>query len=100
MELAPNAANDPVIGPLGPRFVAFQWHSYRSPLPPGAIELALPAADQVAEAEPQPPAQLAAPKTDIEQYFSDRIRQDDGSSVTALALYEEVLSDRLVGPDA
>jgi hypothetical protein len=34
------------------------------------------------------PAQLAAPKTDIEQYFDERIRQDDGSSVTALALYD------------
>jgi hypothetical protein len=36
----------------------------------------------------QPQPQLAAPKTDIEQYFSDRIKQDDGSSVTALALYD------------
>ena len=36
----------------------------------------------------QPQAQLAPPKTDIEQYFADRIRQDDGSSVTALALYD------------
>jgi hypothetical protein len=34
------------------------------------------------------PAQLAAPKSDIEQYFDERIRQDDGSSVTALALYD------------
>ncbi len=31
---------------------------------------------------------IAAPKSDIEQYFDDRIRQDDGSSVTALALYD------------
>ncbi len=34
------------------------------------------------------PAQLALPKSDIEIYFEDRIRQDDGASVTALALYD------------
>jgi len=34
------------------------------------------------------PAQLASPKSDIEIYFEDRIRQDDGASVTALALYD------------
>jgi hypothetical protein len=32
--------------------------------------------------------QLALPKSDIEFYFEDRIRQDDGSSITALALYD------------
>jgi hypothetical protein len=42
---------------------------------------------------PNPPmiiqsAAIAAPKSDIEQYFDERIRQDDGSSVTALALYD------------
>jgi hypothetical protein len=31
---------------------------------------------------------IAAPKSDIEYYFEERIRQDDGSSVTALALYD------------
>jgi hypothetical protein len=36
---------------------------------------------------PQTP-QLALPKSDIEIYFEDRIRQDDGASVTALALYD------------
>jgi hypothetical protein len=34
------------------------------------------------------PAQLALPKSDIEIYFDGRIRQDDGASVTALALYD------------
>jgi len=34
------------------------------------------------------PIQLALPKTDIQHYFDERIRQDDGSSVTALALYD------------
>jgi hypothetical protein len=33
-------------------------------------------------------APLALPKSDIEIYFEDRIRQDDGASVTALALYD------------
>src|SRR5688572_8856226 len=40
VELTRSAAGDPVIGPLEPGFEAFQWHSYRSPLPPGAVELA------------------------------------------------------------
>lgn len=31
---------DPLIGPLAPRFEALQWHSFRSVLPPGAVELA------------------------------------------------------------
>jgi hypothetical protein len=34
------------------------------------------------------PAQLAAPKTDVQHYFDERIRHDDGSSVTALSLYD------------
>ena len=38
--VSPEGASDPVLGELAPRFEAFQWHSYRSPLPPGAIELA------------------------------------------------------------
>jgi GMP synthase (glutamine-hydrolysing) len=40
IEVTVEGARDPVIGPLAPRFEAFQWHSYRSPLPPGAVELA------------------------------------------------------------
>jgi GMP synthase (glutamine-hydrolysing) len=31
---------DPLLGPLAPRFEAFQWHSYEFPLPPGAVALA------------------------------------------------------------
>jgi hypothetical protein len=31
---------------------------------------------------------ITAPKSDIEYYFEERIKQDDGSSVTALALYD------------
>jgi hypothetical protein len=34
------------------------------------------------------PVQLSLPRSDIETYFNDRIRQDDGASVTALALYD------------
>jgi GMP synthase-like glutamine amidotransferase len=33
-------ALDPVIGPLAPRFSAFEWHSYGFPLPEGAAALA------------------------------------------------------------
>ncbi len=36
----------------------------------------------------QQPVQLALPKSDIEIYFDERIRQDDGASVTALTLYD------------
>jgi GMP synthase (glutamine-hydrolysing) len=31
---------DPLLGPLAPRFEAFQWHSYEFPLPEGATPLA------------------------------------------------------------
>lgn len=39
VELTPEGAEDPVIGPLGPRFTSFQWHSYEAPLPPDATAL-------------------------------------------------------------
>jgi hypothetical protein len=38
--------------------------------------------------QPKRDVQLALPRTDIEIFFGDRIRQDDGSSITALALYD------------
>jgi GMP synthase (glutamine-hydrolysing) len=40
VRLAAEAADDPLLGPLPRRFVAFQWHSYEFPLPPGATALA------------------------------------------------------------
>ena len=40
VEVTADGAADPLIGGLEPGFDAFQWHSYRSPLPPGAAELA------------------------------------------------------------
>jgi GMP synthase-like glutamine amidotransferase len=40
VEVTPVGANDPLLGPLAPRFEAFQWHSYEFPLPPGATLLA------------------------------------------------------------
>jgi GMP synthase (glutamine-hydrolysing) len=40
VELTEKGANDPLLGPLAPRFLAFQWHSYEFPLPPGATLLA------------------------------------------------------------
>jgi GMP synthase (glutamine-hydrolysing) len=40
VELTPDAAQDPVFGALPERFSAFQWHSYQSTLPSGAVELA------------------------------------------------------------
>lgn len=56
-----------------------------TPAPTPAVEM--PTLTVAPPPQPEQP-QLAPPKTDIEQYFSDRIRQDDGSSVTALALYD------------
>jgi GMP synthase (glutamine-hydrolysing) len=40
VELTPEGVADPLLAPLAPRFEAFQWHSYRSPLPPSAVALA------------------------------------------------------------
>ncbi|MDQ3573008.1 MAG: type 1 glutamine amidotransferase [Actinomycetota bacterium] len=40
VELTPAGAADPLLGPLAPRFTAFQWHSYRSSLPLGGEALA------------------------------------------------------------
>ena len=40
VELTAEGAADPLLAPLAPRFTAFQWHSYRSPLPAGAVALA------------------------------------------------------------
>ena len=40
VELTPEGADDPLLGPLAPGFEAFQWHSYEFPLPPGAVPLA------------------------------------------------------------
>jgi GMP synthase (glutamine-hydrolysing) len=40
VELTPEGVSDPLLAPLAPRFTAFQWHSYRSPLPAGAVALA------------------------------------------------------------
>jgi GMP synthase (glutamine-hydrolysing) len=40
VEVAPEAADDPLMAPLAPRFEAFEWHSYEFPLPPGATPLA------------------------------------------------------------
>lgn len=40
VELTAEGVADPLLAPLAPGFTAFQWHSYRSPLPPGAVALA------------------------------------------------------------
>jgi hypothetical protein len=51
------------------------------PAPPAPLEMPMPLPPQI--------HQLAPPsKSDIEVYFDTRIRQDDGASVTALALYD------------
>ena len=40
VEVTAAGRGDPLVGALAPAFTAFQWHSCRSPLPRGAIELA------------------------------------------------------------
>jgi GMP synthase (glutamine-hydrolysing) len=40
VEVTSGGADDALVGPLAPRFEAFQWHSYEFPLPPGATNLA------------------------------------------------------------
>jgi GMP synthase (glutamine-hydrolysing) len=40
VEVTEDGATDPVIGPLAPRFTAFQWHSYEAVPPGGAAILA------------------------------------------------------------
>jgi hypothetical protein len=39
--------------------------------------------------EEEPPLLAAEPRTDVELYFDERVGRDDGSSVTALALYDD-----------
>ena len=40
VELTAAGAEDPLLGELAPGFTGFQWHSYRSALPEGAVALA------------------------------------------------------------
>jgi GMP synthase-like glutamine amidotransferase len=40
VQVAAEAADDPLLGPLAPEFRALEWHSYEFPLPPGATTLA------------------------------------------------------------
>jgi GMP synthase (glutamine-hydrolysing) len=40
VEVLPEGREDPLLGPLAPRFEAFEWHSCEFPLPPGAVPLA------------------------------------------------------------
>jgi GMP synthase (glutamine-hydrolysing) len=40
IEVTREGAEDPLLAPLAPRFEGFEWHSYESPLPPGATPLA------------------------------------------------------------
>lgn len=40
VEVTSEGIGDPLMGGLEPGFEAFQWHSYRSPLPSEAVELA------------------------------------------------------------
>jgi len=40
VEVTPEGARDPVLGPLAPHFTGFQWHSYEFQLPAGATPLA------------------------------------------------------------
>jgi hypothetical protein len=58
------------------------------PEPVRVVEIIQPPIPVQIQLNHQPAAPLALPKSDIEIYFDERIRQDDGASVTALALYD------------
>lgn len=58
------------------------------PEPAKVVEIMEPKPVELQIERPQQPAPLALPKSDIQTYFGDRIREDDGSSITALALYD------------
>jgi GMP synthase-like glutamine amidotransferase len=40
VETTSEAVGDPLMAPLAPRFEALEWHSYETPVPPGAVPLA------------------------------------------------------------
>lgn len=40
VETTTEALDDPLMAPLAPGFSALEWHSYETPLPPGAVALA------------------------------------------------------------
>jgi GMP synthase (glutamine-hydrolysing) len=40
IQVTDDGLTDPLIGPLAPEFMVFEWHSYEAPLPPGATALA------------------------------------------------------------
>jgi GMP synthase (glutamine-hydrolysing) len=55
VEITPDGAADPVVGPLAPSAELFEWHHYSAPLPPGAVELArTPACVQAFRIEGKP----------------------------------------------
>lgn len=58
-----------------------------APEPVKVVEIMQPQQVEL-RAVPVQPTQLALPKSDIEIYFDERIREDDGASVTALNLYD------------
>jgi len=58
-----------------------------APEPEKVVEIMEPIKLQPQE-QPKKDEQLFLPKSDIEVYFEERIRQDDGASVTALSLYD------------
>lgn len=40
VEVMPEGGEDPLIGPMAPRFQGFEWHAYECVLPAGAVVLA------------------------------------------------------------
>ena len=84
--LTPAAAGDPVLGGLPATFTGFQWHSYGSPLPPGATALAqdgaYPDAFRIGDAWG---LQFHAEVTrDIVAGWLDRFREDEDAVRIAL----------------
>jgi hypothetical protein len=53
------------------------------------LPAAVPSIRLSAIPDDEPALQPGEPKTDIELYFNDRVAKESGSSVTALALYDD-----------
>lgn len=84
-------------------FVAFStWrlHDRKAPAAPSMASLQSPVTRETANAvtvaksrsandNKSAPAKLIAPETDVERFYKERIETQDGSSLTATALYED-----------
>jgi GMP synthase (glutamine-hydrolysing) len=81
-EVTAAGAEDPLLGPLAPRFTAFDWHRYECGLPPDATVLArTPACAQafrVGDAAWGIQFHAEVLAADVERWFADCLEDDKG----------------------